>query len=79
MDGPSPTGAVGGASAGEVAPTVAAVALPEVAVDQSKSNFIAAVTTSAIDGKNKLVGFQGDSPSMKEWSPSKASQCKRLE
>jgi hypothetical protein len=44
----------------EVAATVAAVALPEVAVDQSKSNFIAAVRTTAIDAKNKLVGFQGD-------------------
>ena len=65
-----------GLSAGEVPATVAAVALPEVAVDQlrtpkafasevlsrveSKSNFIAAVRTSAIDAKNKLVGFQGD-------------------
>ena len=48
------------ASAGEVPATVAAVALPEVAVDQSKSNFIAAVRTTAIDAKNKLVGFQGD-------------------
>ena len=55
-------------SAGESAPTVAAVALPEIAVDQlrmlsrveSKSNFIAAVTASAIDGDNRLVGFQGD-------------------
>ena len=47
-------------SAGEVASTVAAVALPEVAVDQSKSNFIAAVKTTEIDAKNKLVGFQGD-------------------
>ena len=45
---------------GEVAATVAAVALPEVAVDQSKSNFIAAVRTSEIDAKNRLVGFQGD-------------------
>ena len=43
-------------SAGEVAATVAAVALPEVAVDQSKSNFIAAVRTTAIDAKNKLGG-----------------------
>ena len=34
--------------------------LPDVAVDQSKSSFIAAVTTSAVDGKNNLVGFQGD-------------------
>jgi hypothetical protein len=40
--------------------TVAAVVLPEVTVDQSESNFIAAVRTSAIDAKNKLVGFQGD-------------------
>ena len=49
-----------GTSADEVPATVAAVALPEVAVDQSRSNFIAAVRTSAIDAKNKLVGFQGD-------------------
>jgi hypothetical protein len=47
-------------SAGEIASTVAAVALPEVAVAQSKSNFIAAVRTSAIEAKNRLVGFQGD-------------------
>ena len=47
-------------NSGEVPSTVAAVALPEVAVDQSKSNFIAAVRTSEIDAKNKLVGFQGD-------------------
>jgi hypothetical protein len=46
--------------AGELAPTVAAVELPEVAADQSKTTFIAAVETSAIDAKNKLVGFQGD-------------------
>ena len=36
------------------------MALPEVAIDQAKSNFVAPVTTSAIDAKNKLVGFQGD-------------------
>ena len=59
-DGPSQTAVGDGTSAGEVPATVAAVALPEVAVDQSKSNFIAAVRTSAIDAKNKLVGFQGD-------------------
>ena len=40
--------------------TVAAVALPNVAVDASKASFIAPVTTSAIDAKSKLVGFQGD-------------------
>ena len=68
VDGPSQAAADDGTSAGEVAATVAAVALPEVAVDQlrmlsrvqSMSNFIAAVTTTAIDAKNKLVGFQGD-------------------
>ncbi len=49
-----------GTSASGVAVTVAAVALPEVAIDQSRNNFIAAVTTSAIDAKNNLVGFQGD-------------------
>ena len=63
-------------SAREVPATVAVVALPEVVVDQlrtpknsrgqvlsrvqSKGNFIAAVRTSVIDAKNKLVGFQGD-------------------
>jgi hypothetical protein len=75
-DGPSQSAAGDGTSAGEVPATVAAVALPEVAVDQlrspksfrdqvlsrvqSKSNFIAAVRSSAIDAKNNLVGFQGD-------------------
>ena len=45
---------------GEVAATVAAVTLPDIAVALSKSNFIAAVSTSEIDAKNRLVGFQGD-------------------
>jgi len=58
--GPSQDAAGDGTSTGEIAATVAAVTLPEIAVDQAKSNFIAAVKTSAIDGKNKLVGFQGD-------------------
>ena len=49
-----------GMSAGEVASTIAAVALPSAAVDASVTNFIAQVTTTAIDAKNKLVGFQGD-------------------
>jgi FtsP/CotA-like multicopper oxidase with cupredoxin domain len=44
----------------EVPATVAAVVLPGVGVDQSRSNFSAGVTTSAIDAENKLVGFQGD-------------------
>ena len=47
-------------SGGEVAATVAAVALPEVAVAPSKSTVIAPVRTTEIDAKNKLVGFQGD-------------------
>jgi hypothetical protein len=44
----------------EVASTVAAVALPEVAVAPSKSTIIVPVTTTEIEAKNKLVGFQGD-------------------
>jgi hypothetical protein len=61
LDGPSQSAAGDDMmSAGEVAPTVAAIALPEAAVDQSKGSFIAAVKTSAINAKNRLVGFQGD-------------------
>ena len=40
--------------------TVAKLSLPTVTADQSMTNIIAAVTTSAVDPKNKLVGFQGD-------------------
>ena len=42
---------------GEVAATVA---LPDVASDQSKRNFLAAARTTDLEAKNKLVGFQGD-------------------
>jgi hypothetical protein len=56
VDGSPQPGADNGMRTGEVA----VVALPEVAVNQSMSNFIAAVRTSAIDAKNKLAGFQGD-------------------
>jgi hypothetical protein len=49
-----------GMSGNGVPATVAALALPEVAVAQSKSIFVAPVTTTEIDVKNKLVGFQGD-------------------
>ena len=59
-EGPSQPAAGDEMSGGEVASTVAAVALPEVAVAPSKSNFIAPVRTTEIDAKNKLVGFQGD-------------------
>jgi hypothetical protein len=44
----------------EVASTVAKVSLPEKSVDKSATNFVAPVITTAIDGKNNLVGFQGD-------------------
>ena len=47
-------------SAREVPSTVATVALPEVAIAQSKSTFNVPVTTTKIDAKHKLVGFQGD-------------------
>ena len=73
---PSQTAAKDGTSAGEVSSTVAEVELPEVAGDQVGTpkafasgmlsrvqpvrNFTAAVTTTAIDAQNKLVGFQGD-------------------
>jgi hypothetical protein len=60
VGGPSQDAAGDGTSASEVASTVAEVALPEVAADQSGTDFIAAVTASDIDGRNKLVGFQGD-------------------
>jgi hypothetical protein len=60
VDGSSRTEADDGASAGEVPVTVAALALPEVTVDISVTDFIAAVRTSTIDAKNMLVGFQGN-------------------
>jgi hypothetical protein len=59
-EGPSQTAAGDGTSAGEVPATVAALSLPNAAVDTSVTNFIVQVTTTAIDEKNKLVGFQGD-------------------
>jgi hypothetical protein len=58
--GPSQDAADDSTSAGEVPATVAAVSLPNGGDDQPKTNFIAAVTTTAIDARNKLVGFQGD-------------------
>jgi hypothetical protein len=60
VEGLSPTAAGNRTSADEGAATVAVVALPEIAIDQSMSDFNAAVTTSEIDAKNKVVGFQGD-------------------
>ena len=47
-------------AANETLGTVALVELPRVTADQSRSRFVAAVTASSIDAKDKLVGFQGD-------------------
>ncbi len=44
----------------EISSTVGEVALPDIRGDMSQRNFTAAVTTSTIDAKNKLVAFQGD-------------------
>lgn len=44
----------------EVASTVAKVSLPEKAFDKATTNIVAPVTTTAIDAKTNLVGFQGD-------------------
>jgi hypothetical protein len=60
VDGPSQTAPDDGTSASEVPAMVAAVALPEVAVDASVTNFIAEVTTTTINARDRLVGFQGD-------------------
>jgi len=46
--------------AGEVPATVAALSLPNVAIDAFVTNFILQVTTTVIDAKERLVGFQGD-------------------
>ena len=43
-----------------IASTVAAVSLPAIAADRTKTDFTAAVTTSVIAVENRLVGFQGD-------------------
>lgn len=45
---------------GEVRSMAATISLPNIAVDRSSSRVTAAVTASAIDEKNNLVGFQGD-------------------
>jgi hypothetical protein len=58
--GPSQDAAGDSTNAGELPATVAAVSLPNGSVDASVTNFIAQVTTTAIDATNKLVGFQGD-------------------
>ena len=44
----------------EIVPTVAVVALPNIAVDSSINEFNAEVVTSTIDPRSNLIGFQGD-------------------
>jgi hypothetical protein len=44
----------------ELAPSVSTVTLPNVILDPSLSNDVVPVTTSVINPKSKLVGFQGD-------------------
>jgi len=47
-------------SVDEVPAPVATLSLPNVSADAFVTNFNVQVTTSPIDAKNKLVGFQGD-------------------
>ena len=57
----SPQGEPGdGITSTEISSSVAAVALPNVAVDPALTNFSAEVVTSPIDARSNLVGFQGD-------------------
>ena len=44
----------------EVASTVDKVSLPDKTFDKSATNLVAPVTTSNIDKKSNIVGFQGD-------------------
>lgn len=44
----------------EVPAAVAAIVLPNIAIEASVTDFIVKITTTAIDAKSKLVGFQGD-------------------
>lgn len=59
-DAPSPAASTLGPSGNKVTLTVAAVSLPEVALDESPTNLVSQVTTTAINAKDQLVGFQGD-------------------
>jgi hypothetical protein len=47
-------------SPSEAPAVVAALSLPNVAADALVTNFIVQVTTTTMDAKDKLVGFQGD-------------------
>ena len=58
----SPDVASANMDSGEIATAIvsASVSLPSVAVDASVTNFIVPVTTSVINARDNLVGFQGD-------------------
>ena len=58
--GPSQDSAGEETSVGEVPASVTAIALPNVTVDRSMTNFVAGVAAASIDARNHLVGFQGD-------------------
>lgn len=44
----------------QIAGSIGTVALPDISLDSSKAASAAAVTTSSIDARSNLVGFQGD-------------------
>jgi hypothetical protein len=44
----------------ELPASVAKVALPQITLDRSRNDLTAPVTVTVIDGKNRLVAFQGD-------------------
>jgi len=63
--GNAPDGPAQGLSNDDASPAnllapVGTVALPNITINNSVTDFSAAVTTSIIDAKNNLVGFQGD-------------------
>jgi len=60
VEDPSPAAPDDSRSASELPAPVAAVALPEVAVDSFVTDFIVPVTASTINADHNLVGFQGD-------------------
>jgi hypothetical protein len=59
-EGPSQSIAADGTRIGEVPATKATLSLPNVAVETFVTSFIVQVTTSALEVKDKLIGFQGD-------------------
>lgn len=58
--GPAPDAAGNDSDSTDLPPTVAAITLPSVALDQSKGDLVVPVTATGIEANNRLVGFQGD-------------------